>query len=356
MATKKKTPVKMTASQTTRPPILKPFGIIKTKSDQFLARRPHRSFRLTKKRDYKRSLVLPGYFSFTHSVRRELMRNRKTFLLLTLVYAVLSGLLVGITSQATYTTITDSLRQAGAGLFGGDVTQLGNTVALLGSALTGGISQTLTPIQAVYASLIALMTWLTTVWLLRNFLAGNKVKLRDGLYNASAPILSTFLVVLVAIVQLLPMGIAFIGFSAAQASGLLSGGVEAMLFWLAALLLVVLSMYWITATFIALVVVTLPGMYPMRALSTAGDLIVGRRFKILLRILWLIGTIVVAWIAVMVPIVLIDTWLKGITAAVDNVPVIPIAVLIMGSLTIMWASSYVYLLYRKVVADDAKPA
>lgn len=355
MATKKKTPVK-TMSPKAQRRILKPLAMIKAKSDRFLARRPHRSFRLTNKRDYKRSLILPGYFSFTHSVWHEHMRNRKTFLLLALVYAVLSGLLVGITSQATYTTITDSLSQAGAGLLGGDATQLGNAASLLGSALTGGISQTLTPTQAVYASLIALLTWLTTVWLLRNFLAGNKVKLRDGLYNASAPILSTFLVVLVAILQLLPMGIAFIGFSAAQASGLLSGGVEAMLFWIAAILLVVLSMYWMTATFIALVVVTLPGMYPMRALSTAGDLVVGRRFRILLRILWLIGTIVVAWIVVMVPIVLIDTWLKGIIAAVDSVPVIPIALLIMGSLTIIWASSYVYLLYRKVVADDAKPA
>lgn len=356
MATKKKTSTTSKKSQQEKVYRFAPVGMIKKMSDRFLARRPHRSFRLTKKRDYARSLVLPGYFTFTNSVKNELLHNRKTFFLLALVYAVLSGVLVGITSQATYTTITDSLRQAGTGLFGGDATQIGNTISLLGTALTGGISQTLTATQAVYASLIGLLTWLTTVWLLRHFLAGNKVKLRDGLYNGSAPILSTFLVVLVAIMQLLPMGIAFIGFSAAQSSGLLAGGVEAMLFWIAAGLLVVLSMYWISATFIALVVVTLPGMYPMRALMTAGDLVVGRRFRILLRLLWLMGTIVVSLIIVMVPIVLIDTWLKGIIPAIDSAPIIPIAILIMGSLTVIWASSYVYLLYRKVVADDAKPA
>lgn len=354
MATKKKLPTKSDIGPDTKISMWRLDKQLSRKRKAFLSRRPHRSFRLTKRREYSRSFLLPGYFSFTNSVRKELLANKKTFLLLALVYAVLSGLLVGITSQATYTTITDGLHQAGAALFGGDVSQLGTSASLLGSALTGGITQTLTPIQAVYASLIGLMTWLTTVWLLRNFLAGNKVKLRDGLYNSSAPILSTFLVVLVAIMQLLPMGIAFIGFSAAQASGLLAGGVEAMLFWIAAGLLVVLSMYWITSTFIALVVVTLPGMYPMRALVTAGDLVTGRRLRILKRILWLIGTIVAAWIVVFVPIVLIASFLKGFGLSIDVA--LPIVLVAMGSLTIIWASSYVYLLYRKVVADDAKPA
>jgi hypothetical protein len=200
------------------------------------------------------------------------------------------------------------------------------------------------------------MTWLTTVWLLRNILAGNKVKLRDGLYNASAPILSTFLVTLVLILQLLPMALAFIGYAAANASGLLTGGVEAMLFWIAAGLLVVLSLYWVTSTLIALVIVTLPGIYPMKALRTAGDIAVGRRMRLLLRLLWLMATIGISWVVVMVPLILLTAWINSLWPAFSNVPLLPIILAFMSSLTIVWSSSYVYLLYRKVVADDAKPA
>jgi hypothetical protein len=208
----------------------------------------------------------------------------------------------------------------------------------------------------VYTGLLALLTWLTTVWLLRNLLAGHKVKLRDGIYNASAPLLSTIVVALVLVVQLLPLALAAVGYSAAVASGLLAGGVEAMLFWIVAGLLGLLSLYWITSTFIALVVVTLPGMYPFRALKTSGDLVVGRRFRILKRILWMVLVLAVAWLLVMIPVILFDTWLKGIWVAITWLPIVPFVLLGLTSLTIVWSASYIYLLYRKVVADDAQPA
>ena len=38
---------------------------LKTRRAHFLKRRPHRSFRLTRRRDYVRSLHIPGYWSLT---------------------------------------------------------------------------------------------------------------------------------------------------------------------------------------------------------------------------------------------------------------------------------------------------
>ena len=129
-----------------------------------------------------------------------------------------------------------------------------------------------------------------------------------------------------------------------------------MVFWMVASLLAVLSLYWVTSTIIALVIVTLPGMYPMRALKTAGDLVIGRRLRILLRLLWMLLGIVVVWAAVMIPIVIFDTWLKGAWPAIASFPTIPLTLLAASSVTVVWAASYVYLLYRKVVDDDARPA
>lgn len=322
----------------------------------YLARRPHRSFRRTRRRDYDRSLKLPGYWAFTIYVRRTLHSDTRLFILLALLYAALSAVMVGVASQDTYTTLTNTLRQTGSDVFSGNFGELGKAGLLFITATSGGLAQTLTEVQQVYAGLIALLTWMTTVWLLRNLLAGHRLKLRDGLYNASAPMLSTFIVALVLIVQLLPVALALIGYSAALSTGLLDGGVEAMLFWLAAGFMGLLSLYWITSTLIALVVVTLPGMYPARALKIAGDLVIGRRIRILLRLLWMGLTIVVTWLVVMIPVILFDTWIKGVLSAIQWLPIIPVTLLGLSSLTIVWSASYVYLLYRKVVEDDAEPA
>ena len=356
MTIKKKLSKKPTRIDHILSSIKKMFIKVRTAEHKYLSRRPHRSFRLTRRRDYSRSLTLPGHWAFTSHVYRNLRQNRKMFLLLALVYAIFTAIMVGAASQDTYTTLTDTLRQTGTDVFQGNLGELGKAGLLFVTAATGGLSQTLTEVQQVYAGLIALLTWLTTVWLLRNLLAGHEVKLRDGLYNAAAPLLSTLVVALLLVVQLLPLALALIGYSAALSSGLLSGGVEAMLFWIVAGMLGLLSLYWMMSTFIALIVVTLPGMYPFQAIKTAGDLVIGRRFRILLRIIWMAITVIVAWVLVMIPVILFDTWLKGLWPAIQGLPIIPFVLLGLGSLTIVWSASYVYLLYRKVVADDAEPA
>jgi hypothetical protein len=97
-------------------------------------------------------------------------------------------------------------------------------------------------------------------------------------------------------------------------------------------------------------------MYPFQAIKTAGDLVVGRRLRILFRFLWMLLSTVIAWAIIMIPIIMIDSWIKGMWSAISWVPTIPALLLVLSALTIIWISSYVYLLYRKVVADDVDPA
>src|SRR5690606_16173685 len=167
------------------------------------------------------------------------------------------------------------------------------------------------------------------------------------------PILSTFIVTLVLLVQMLPLAIAFIAYGAASGTGLISGGVEAMLFWVAAILLSVLSLYWITSILIALVIVTLPGMYPFKSLQAACDMVVSRRFRILLRILWMSLVLLVIWSLVLIPVIIFDGWLKGLWEAIAWVPLVPLTLLALSTLSVIWSSSYIYLFYRKVVADES---
>jgi uncharacterized membrane protein len=92
----------------------------------------------------------------------------------------------------------------------------------------------------------------------------------------------------------------------------------------------------------------------MKALRNAGDLVLGRRVRILLRWTWMFLTIVVTWAVILIPLILIDQWLKGTLPAFGNVPVIPVTLALLGAISAIWVSSYVYLLYRKVVDDSTR--
>lgn len=324
--------------------------------NDFLARRPHRSFQRTRRRDYVRSLQLPGYISFTHEVSKTVWQYRKQFGVIALMYFVLTVALIGIGSQQTYTTLTQTLQDTGAEIFEGNWGQLGQAGLLFASLATSGLTGTLTEAQQIYSAILVLMVWLTTVWLLRTVLAGHVVKARDAIYSAGAPVISTFIVGLMLVIQLLPLAIAVIAYSAANASGLLAGGIEAMLFWIAAGLLALLSLYWITSTFFALIIVTLPGMYPFRALRTAGDVVVGRRLRILLRIVWMTVVVALVWALLLIPVILLDGGIKQLWPAVEWLPIVPTALLILSTVSVIWSAAYIYVLYRKVVQDDAQPA
>lgn len=317
----------------------------------FLSRRPHRSFRFTRRRDYKRSLKLPGYWSFTNEVRATLWRHKALFAKLLVVYAVLSMLLVGMISQETYTTFSENLGIINDEVFSGGIGPAAQTAALFGATITGSLNQAPSESQQIYGGLLFLLGWLTTVWLLRQLLAGHKVRLRDAIYSSGAPIVSTFIIFLVILVQLLPLALALVAYGAAQQTGLLEEGFVNMTFWVVASLLTLMSLYWITSSFIALIIVTLPGMYPFIALKNAGNLVVGRRLRIMLRLLWLAFTTLLIWAIILIPTILFAgviniTWL----------PLVPVATVLLSSLTLIWASSYIYLLYRKLIDDKAPPA
>jgi hypothetical protein len=258
----------------------------------------------------------------------------------------------GITSQDTYSQISDLIKQGnGAAVWG----SIGDAAIVFASAFAGG-SGTLTADQQVYLGLLLILAWLTTVWLLREVMAAKRPKLRDGLYSAGAPLISTVLVFIVALLQLLPIGIMALIYAGLSSVGLLDGGFGLMLFSIFAALVATLTLYWMTSTFIGMVVVTLPGMYPVRALRSAGDLVVGRRLRILYRVIWLAVTVLISWVLIMIPIILLDTWLTSIWPAMAGVPIAPLFAALTASLTVVFSASYIYLLYRRIIDDDARPA
>ena len=322
----------------------------------YLARRPHRTFRMTRRRDYKRSLTLPGYWAFTLSVWRTLWSNRRLFGGLMIVYVAVTIVVSGVGQQESYSNLVSALQASSGDLFKGDFGSITQAGLLLAASVSNGLTPDVTQAQSVIGTLVVLFGWLATVWALRNTLAGHRPRLQDALYNSGSPVLASVLVSFIAVLQLLPAAIALILYTAADTSGMLESGVTAMLVWMSILLLGILSLYWISSTFIALVIITLPGMYPMSALRAAGDLVVGRRLRVLYRILWLVLVVMLVWVVIMIPIILFDDWLKNIAPSVSWLPIVPLSIISLSSFTLVFTSSYIYLLYRRIVDDDAAPA
>ena len=324
--------------------------------NEYLSRRPHRSFRRTRQRDYHRSLDLPGYWAFSAYVFGMIRRNSRLFAGLFVFYAVMAAVLVGLSSQDTYSQLSNLLDETGGGFFEGGWGSLGQAGLLLLTGLSGSLSPQLTDAQQIFSVLISLLTWLTTVWLLRSILAGNKPRLRDGLYNAGSPIVATAIVFLVLLIQLLPATFAVIIVTSAMSTNLFEIGFMAMVICLVAALLFVLSVYWAVASILALIIVTLPGMYPWQAIRTAGDLAVGRRVRILFRTLWMMLVAFVVWVAIVLPTILLARRLSSTWSFFNTVPIVPVMIALVSSMIIIWSAAYMYLLYRKIVEDDAKPA
>lgn len=368
MATKKKTttkkkPVKSTKKSTrlgifrrVGGAMLSPLTHFRNWRKSLRPRTPHKSFRRTYRRDYARSLELPGYIAFTMHVWRTLREYKAVFIALTATYAVASGLLVGLASQSMYLQLSDIMRSTSDELVAGGIGKVSEASALLIAGVSGSFSPEVGEAQQMISGLLIILAWLTTVWLLRAFLAGHRPSLKDGLYNSGAPLVPTLLLSIFLLVQFIPAALAMIGISAMTPTGLISGGIESMLFWAVAMLLMVLSMYWATSTLIALVVVTLPGMYPLRALKSAHELVVGRRLRIVLRIVWLGVVVTLAWALTMIPLIIFDAWIKDVWPAIQWLPIVPVSLLVASSASVVWVASYIYLLYRKVVDDDAAPA
>ena len=325
--------------------------IIKRRKN-FLSRRPHRSFYLTKHADAKRSFKTRGYFEFIGDVWALIWKNKWLFTKFLLLYAVLSAIIVGLMSQSNFANLRNTIDQA-------QITGLNKWWTLFSGAISSNVSgnSAIGSAQQVIAVLLFLFGWLTLVWLLRRIINGDgdtkKLKLRDGLYAGGSPVLSTLCVLFYIIFQLLPLALVFLAYSAVTAVGWINTGIqiENMAAWCALAITVVLTLYWISSSFIALIIVTLPGMYPFQATKAASDLVVGRRLRLVLRLVFMAIPIAIMWALVLLPAILIDNWLQ-----LTWQPLVPIIVLILTTLTIIWCATYIYMLYRQLVNDPAPPA
>jgi len=300
-----------------------------------------------RRRELREQSALPGYISFTTGVFQTLAKYWKPIAILLAMYVGLATLFVGLVQQDEYLTLSESIKEFGPELIGGQVDALTRTLGIFGVAVTGGLNETVSEVQQIFMGMVFILMWLVLIWLLRQLLAGNMVKVRDALYNGSTPLISTLLIVLLMIIQSIPAVLGVLIFSLAT-QGAVVAGVVGMLFAIGSLPLILLSLYWLTSSVFALLIVTLPGTYPMAAVRAAGNIVRGRRLPLMIRLLWLGIALMLMWAVVLVPVLLVDSWLSA-----GWFSPVPVTIQILSGFSLIFATTYIYLLYRGMINEPA---
>ena len=281
---------------------------------------------------------------------RVIFDNWRLFIPLILIMVLASIILVGLMNEDVYVQFQKTIDETSKDISMENIGTFTKSGLLLVSAIaTGGLTQGKTEVQQVFTVLIFLIVWLVTIYLLRHRLANQRIKLRDGLYNALSPLLSTLVVALIIFIELIPIMIVVITYSAAVRTDFLSTPFYALIYFIFAALLTILSVYLVSSSLVALVAVSAPGLYPLVAVRTASDLLAGRRIKFIIRIIYLAIIMVILWVIIMLPLIALDLWLKSIFDFLAGIPFVSLELLIMTCFTAVYCTTYIYLFYRRML-------
>lgn len=302
---------------------------------------PHRSFRLTGKHIKPRhARPLTSAWRLLLESWKFILANKKVLLGLIAIYIVISWLAIGIASQSDYADYRDVVDQVSAG----DTSSLETVGTLLLSSLSGTYISSVSELQQFVATLCSFLFLLIIIWAVRNISGGQKVTLREALYNGPAPFVSSLTVTSILLLQMVPGALGVLVLTLANGRDFTDAGVIAMAFAGAAILLIALSLYWVVGTLLGAVIVTLPNMYPIAALSLAKQLVLGRRFAVFTRVFVLVLFCILVWSLILAPVIAIDARFK-----LAYLPLVPITLQILGGFTLLVSSVYTYKLYRDLL-------
>ena len=278
---------------------------------------------------------LPNVYVIAKIATQTLWQHKKLFGGIILAYGLLNLVFVqGLTGGNDVSSLKQNVDQAFTGQFAAAATGLSVFAVLVGSAGNAS-SQT----AGAYQVFLGLIGSLAIIWALRQTLAGTKIRIRDSFYKGMYPLVPFILVLLVIGLQLIPLLIGSALYSLVISNGIAVAAAEKLVWLLLYAALAALTLYMLGSSLFALYIVTLPDMTPIKALRSAKELVRGRRWTVLRKIICL-------------PIILL------LVAAIIMVPIIallaPLAqwiFFLISMFALLAVHAYMYTLYRELLNE-----
>ena len=307
----------------------------KSKANTRVRSKPvYKSFRLHKAKKSSHTRALPSSVTIAKKALRLLWLNKKSIATFTFIYGLLFLLFVrGIVNPINIGDIRAQVEsQLGAGAGGSFEANRVIFTELAGSAAAG-----LSGEQAIYQIMLLVIGSLALIWLFRQQQAGNRATARMAFYRGMYPLIPFLLIIYVIFLQLLPAVIGNFLYATVTNGGIAATSLEQFIWLLLYILLLLLSFYWISASSMALMIVTLPEMTPMRALSRAKELVRFHRLSVFIKVIALMVFIALFFMIIVFPSLYIASWLAQGTY------------LLLSILTLPFTIAYLFVLYRELL-------
>jgi hypothetical protein len=276
---------------------------------------------------------LPGSFRLLGRSFATFGRHWKLFLGITLIYGILNIVLVQSFNAAGNLSDTKSVMDE---LFAGSVGELISGIALFVYLLSVS-GNTVSPTAGAYQLILTIIASLVFIWTLRQVYAGQKVRIRDGFYKGVAPMIPFILVFLVIGLQLIPFAIGLLLYGTVTSGGIAATALEQVLWGILFFVAALISLYMVCSSIFSIYIVTLPDMTPMRALRSARQLVLNRRWAVLRKIVFLPIALILLSGLLIIPLIL---FLTPVAAWVFFAVTMTLLPLIHG---------YMYALYRSLL-------
>ncbi|MDB5161090.1 MAG: conserved rane protein of unknown function [Candidatus Saccharibacteria bacterium] len=272
--------------------------------------------------------VLPNSFKLTAQAFAIIRTFWRPLTGIILVYFLLSLLFVG--ALPSLSTVVHDAKYGQSGSFASGLSIFGGLLSHSGSSST--------PAGSLLQTVLFIIDSLVIIWALRQLLAGKIVGIKESYYNSMYPLIPFILVLFVLIIELLPLSLGAAILSAILNTAVSSVTPVVILGWLIFLAGAAWSLYMFSASVFALYIVTLPDMHPREALRSARRLARTRLRQILPRLLYLPLFILLAMALILVPLII---FVSSMAAPVF---------LALGLLSLLFAHTYLYSLYRSLIA------
>lgn len=303
----------------------------RTTSKRTLKKPEHKSFRLSK-RPIHPAAPLPSAPQLMRDSLRQIWQHKRLFAAILSVFALLYMVFVRGFAGSDLNVIKDAFQEVEGG--DGAKTGFGLFVFLLGNA-----SSPQTEAASIYQALLLAIVSLALIWAFRQLHENpnKQIYMRQAYYRGTASFVPFMLVLFVIGLQLLP---AMIGSSIYQrviTSGLAASNIEAFAWLVLLSLTLLLSMYLITSSLMALYIVSLPNITPMQALYSARELVRHRRWTVMRKILFLPLVLILLAALIFLPLLLFATVIAEVLFFIFTVICIGVV------------NAYMYQLYRSLL-------
>jgi hypothetical protein len=138
--------------------------------------------------------------------------------------------------------------------------------------------------DVTYSGIITVIATLATIRLVRHADSNDYRGIRDAYYNGMAQLVPFLLIVIIFAIQTLPMAAGVFFYDTIINNQLAVTPIEQYIPYALLFVISIPTLFWISSTMMAMYIVTLPGATPLRSLQLSAELVNGRRFLVLRKI------------------------------------------------------------------------